>query len=211
MCLRRRAVHIVGTEGRSSSVVELFSVSLQVSKPQDESTARRRDCPSDTALGKSKSSLYNVSLTRTVPSLSRRHRESELKSPPVHQLLAPNFSLCALRLARPLLSCHPSCPHAPRCPIVAIQLFIFLFLSPPPQPLGMCRLYDSRRDSKGGWGVASSVAPYFAVWRILVFYVLSRGEGPSVHPKAPREATQNHGTVCAPVPRSEATPLRSKF
>lgn len=130
MSLRRRAVHIVGTEGKSTSVVEWFSASLQVSEPQDESTARRRDCPSDTALGKSKSSLYIVSLTRTVPSLSCRHRESELKSPPVHQLLAPNFSLCALRVARPLLSCHPSCPHAPRCPIVAIQLFIFLFLSP---------------------------------------------------------------------------------
>lgn len=71
-------------------------------------SARRR------AVGKSKSSHYVVSQiprTRSVslPSLSYRHRGSELKPPPVHQL-APNFSLCALRLARPLLSCHPSCP-----------------------------------------------------------------------------------------------------
>lgn len=100
------------------------------------------------------------------------------------------YSECAL------LSCHPSCPDAPRCPRVAIQLFISLF--PPPQPVGMCRLNDSREIQRGGggWLVDSSIAP-----STLCF---SLGSSAS-------RSDSKHRTVFASVPGSEAAPLRSQF
>lgn len=124
-----------------------------------------------------------------------RHRGTE--SPPVHQL-APNFSLWALRLARPLLSCHPSCPDAPRCPLVAIQLFIFL--PPPfPQPVGMCRLYDSRdiqSEEEGSW----FRPPYFAprgqfVWSFSWTYclIILRVDRYTIPPKKGEPTTRNTG------------------
>lgn len=129
---------------------------LQVSKPREESTPRRGALTllslRHRAVSKSKSS-------RTI--LPHRHRwlgKSPLtvlqtsrvgtKSPAVHQL-ALNFSLCAPRSARPLLSCHPSCPDAPRCPLVAIQLFILLFLSPLLSQSG-CVSYMIAERFKGG-------------------------------------------------------------
>lgn len=86
------------------------------------------------SLGKSKSLLTTLShrQRRLRASPLAVPQTSELKSPPVHQL-DPNFFFSrsgALRKARPLLSCHPSCPDATRCLLVAIQLFIFLFLPP---------------------------------------------------------------------------------
>lgn len=124
-----------------------FSLSLRVSKPQDESPPR---CCAQTLDTSDTARSVKVN---PLPILSNRRRclgkypltvlqTPRVQSPLAHQL-AHNFSLCAPRLARPLLSCHPSCPDAPRCPLVAIQLFIFLFLPPPPSSVGMCRVYDS--------------------------------------------------------------------
>lgn len=129
-------------------------------------------------------------------SLPRRHPAAEPNPPLAHQL-APNFWPCALRLARPLLWCHSSCPDAPRCPLPAIQLFIFPFPLPPTSPLRTHRLYDSRRTGGFSEHRLACCAP-----RTLSF---QRGiPRASQGDRSPRSLEG-----CAP--RSEGTPLCSKF
>lgn len=174
-----------------------FGVSsgLRAARRVDSSPMRALlHCPSDTARSVKVNPLTSLyCLTDNADSvnllsLSHRHRWSEL-NPLRYINLLPNFSLCALRLARPLLSCHPSCPDAPRCPLVAIQLFIFLTPPPPPLPVRMCRLYDSREIQVKGFDFKRRPllrAPGQFVWCSFLTHCLFKKKTLRFHPYSPR-------------------------
>lgn len=172
MSVWRRVVRIRAMVRMKAPVLCCFlgvSSGLQAAGRVDSSPVF--DCPPDTALGQSKSSspLYCLWASLSPLTVLRDTAARGLKSPPGASTCSQLFSVCAPRLARPLLSCHPSCPDAPRCPLVAIQLFHFSLPLPPtpfpptpttpPQPLGMCSLYDSRRDSSEGGVGFKHLAP----------------------------------------------------
>lgn len=193
--------------------MEFLSVSLQVSEPQDESTARRCYCPSDTARSVKVNPLRwlggsPLTVLKT-PRVGTKITSGTSTS--CSQLFTVRASLgSSAPLLSPLLSWRTQVSSSSH------STFHFSLPLPPPQPLGMCRLYDSREIQRGGGGFGFKRRPLLCASRtvcvIFLVYALSRREGSSaVIPKARREATQTHGTVCAPVPRSEATPLRSKF
>lgn len=129
------------------------------------------DCPPDTALGQSKSSspLYCLWASLSPLTVLRDTAARGLKSPPGASTCSQLFSVCAPRLARPLLSCHPSCPDAPRCPLVAIQLFHFSLplppphhSPPPPPPLlnhSGCAVYMIAGETQARGVLASSISP----------------------------------------------------
>lgn len=195
---------------------------LQVSKPRDESTPRRGALSllslRHRAVSKSKSSATILPhrhrwLGKSPLTVSQTSRVGT-KSPAVHQL-ALNFSLCAPRLARPLLSCHPSCPDAPRCPLVDIQLFILLFLSPTPPPLlsqSGCVSYMIAERFKGGDFEHRPPILYASRTLCVVFllHALSHREGSSASVQS-GEGRLKPRDCLSPCSRSEATPLRSKF
>lgn len=139
--------------------MEFLSVSLQVSKPQDESTARRCYCPSDTARSVKVNPLrWLGGSPLTVLQTPRGGTKiTSGTSTSCSQLFTVRASLgSSAPLLSPLLSWRAQVSSSSH------STFHFSLPLPPPQPLGMCRLYDSREIQRGGGGLASSVAPYFA-------------------------------------------------
>lgn len=194
---------IFGSEKRTR--VHSFSVpvSPQVSKPQDESTSPRCRYPSDTArlFRKTRSSRALYSLlddANSVGFLSLSHRHRYLFLNHLRNINSPNsqlFSVCAsLCSSAPLLS--PLLSWRTQVSCSSHSTFHFSLPLPPPQPLGMCRLDDSREIQRGGWLQASppitcnASRACFSFLRIVSCWRIQR-----VHPWLPE-----HGIVCAPVP-----------
>lgn len=141
---------------KAPSVVEFLSVSLQVSEPQDESTARRCYCPSDTARSVKVNPLRwlggsPLTVLKT-PRVGTKITSGTSTS--CSQLFTVRASLgSSAPLLSPLLSWRTQVSSSSH------STFHFSLPLPPPQPLGMCRLYDSREIQRGGGGVWLQASP----------------------------------------------------